>query len=273
MTAIDWLLAGVGACWLLMFGIQTTRRSPFHHAPRRLHHLREDAIFWVVLAYLLTALALDAITRRWIPDATDARFRAIVGSGSQFAGTIACALVMSRRFAGGFSSFLFGSVGAGATRKVVVALGATLVGIGVCPLMAAGTAWVLRFVAPTMIPESHPTLQALHDSALPVRVAVGFWIGAAVIAPLAEEFFFRGMLQNALGSILTSRWAPILLSSLAFGAVHFTQPHTVPALVVLGLILGYAYERTGAIVVPVIAHSLFNLKTLCWDALGAGAVT
>ena len=55
----------------------------------------------------------------------------------------------------------------------------------------------------------------------------------------------------------------------AFGAVHFAQPHAIPALVVLSLLIGYAYERTGSLVAPVVIHAAFNLKTLIWSALGA----
>ncbi len=39
-----------------------------------------------------------------------------------------------------------------------------------------------------------------------------------------------------------------------------TRPF-IPALIVLGLILGYLYERCGSIVVPILVHMLFNGKT------------
>jgi membrane protease YdiL (CAAX protease family) len=32
--------------------------------------------------------------------------------------------------------------------------------------------------------------------------------------------------------------------------------------------LGYAYERTGSLVSPILIHAAFNLKTLVWNALG-----
>jgi len=36
---------------------------------------------------------------------------------------------------------------------------------------------------------------------------------------------------------------------------------------VLALLLGYAYERTGSLLPPMVIHALFNAKTLIWEAL------
>lgn len=60
------------------------------------------------------------------------------------------------------------------------------------------------------------------------------------------------------------RWAAILVASLIFGAVHYTaMPVSVPALFVLGLVLGYAYERSGSLWTPIGIHVGFNaLNTL-----------
>jgi membrane protease YdiL (CAAX protease family) len=100
----------------------------------------------------------------------------------------------------------------------------------------------------------------------------GLWIGAVVVAPIAEEAFFRGLLQTFLAGVVRSRWLAIGLTAVAFGIVHFSQPHVIPALIVLGLLIGYAYERTGTLVVPVLIHAGFNLKTLVWDAFGTPVV-
>ena len=48
--------------------------------------------------------------------------------------------------------------------------------------------------------------------------------------------------------------------ALAFTLVH-AQVHALPALL-LGVLLGLAYERTGSLLVPILVHALFNLKTL-----------
>jgi membrane protease YdiL (CAAX protease family) len=58
-------------------------------------------------------------------------------------------------------------------------------------------------------------------------------------------------------------------AAVLFGLMHWGTPHHIPALIVLGLILGYAYERTGSLRVPIMIHILFNAKSLLWYALTA----
>jgi membrane protease YdiL (CAAX protease family) len=57
-------------------------------------------------------------------------------------------------------------------------------------------------------------------------------------------------------------WLPILISSVAFGLAHFGYgPEPVP-LFLLGLVLGYLYQRTHRIIPGIVAHALFNLFTM-----------
>ncbi|MFH0981968.1 MAG: CPBP family intramembrane glutamic endopeptidase, partial [Planctomycetota bacterium] len=90
-------------------------------------------------------------------------------------------------------------------------------------------------------------------------------------APMAEECFFRGMLQTMLLRVLRRRWVAVLAPALLFGMAHLDQPHVVPALTLFGVILGLQYERSGALVGPIALHALFNLKTLIWEWLVSGA--
>ena len=127
---------------------------------------------------------------------------------------------------------------------------------------------IIRYFAPDYVFEPHPTIEALHDPAQPIGVVVMFWVGALVLAPVLEELFFRGLIQTYLGGILRSRWAAIGIASVAFGFVHSFQPQAVLALILLAFLMGYAYERSGSLVVPIAIHAMFNLKTLIWDTLG-----
>jgi uncharacterized protein len=75
-------------------------------------------------------------------------------------------------------------------------------------------------------------------------------------APIVEELFFRGLLLRAIEKRFGRRWA-LWGSSIVFAAVHL-QLLQFPALVVIGLVLGWLtlrYERLG----PAIwAHLAFN---------------
>lgn len=51
-------------------------------------------------------------------------------------------------------------------------------------------------------------------------------------------------------------WAAIILTSLGFAFVH--DLWTAPPIFLLSLCLGYAYERTGNLWVPIVMHAVFN---------------
>ncbi|MDX2187213.1 MAG: CPBP family intramembrane glutamic endopeptidase [Opitutaceae bacterium] len=83
---------------------------------------------------------------------------------------------------------------------------------------------------------------------------------ACVLAPVTEEAIFRGgLFRFARGRM--PRYLAFLIPSLLFGLVHFSLA-ALPGLILLSLLFSYAYERTGRIAVPMIAHALFNLNTL-----------
>jgi membrane protease YdiL (CAAX protease family) len=50
----------------------------------------------------------------------------------------------------------------------------------------------------------------------------------------------------------------IIVTAVLFAAVHFPQPQSIPAIFLLALGLGYAYERTGSLVAPIVMHMIFN---------------
>lgn len=76
-------------------------------------------------------------------------------------------------------------------------------------------------------------------------------------APIAEELFFRGFLQNALRARLP--WAlAIAAQSLIFGFGHsFGSVHSIAASV-MGLILGLVYEWRKTLIAPMLIHGLSN---------------
>jgi membrane protease YdiL (CAAX protease family) len=85
------------------------------------------------------------------------------------------------------------------------------------------------------------------------RLTVAEALLLALASGMAEEMFFRGALQPRVG------W---MAASLLFGALHFVPrreflPWTGFA-VVVGLLLGAAFDYTGNLVAPVVAHVLIN---------------
>tara|TARA_R100000306_G_scaffold19716_1_gene23743 strand:+ start:384 stop:1094 length:711 start_codon:yes stop_codon:yes gene_type:complete len=87
-----------------------------------------------------------------------------------------------------------------------------------------------------------------------------------VAAPLAEEVFFRGMLQRTLARHLPI-WPAMLITSVLFGISHF-QALQLPALAAFGLVLSVLAHRTGRLGPSIWAHVGFNATTVV--ALVAG---
>ena len=85
-------------------------------------------------------------------------------------------------------------------------------------------------------------------------------ISAGLVAPIAEEMFFRGLLQTLARNLFNSSWPAIFFSAAAFALVHHWW--TWPQIFFLGLCLGYAYERTGNLWVSITMHALFNLTSI-----------
>jgi membrane protease YdiL (CAAX protease family) len=80
---------------------------------------------------------------------------------------------------------------------------------------------------------------------------------AVVFAPLLEELVFRGLLQNFLLGIVRFPIVAVVLTSLAFAAVHHPWQMR-PPIFVLSLCLGWTYIRTGSLVTAMLLHALFN---------------
>lgn len=92
---------------------------------------------------------------------------------------------------------------------------------------------------------------------------------ATVVAPLSEELLFRAGLFRIFRQFLP-RWLALLLSAILFAALHQNLVHFIP-LTVLGVIFALAYEKTGSLVVPVVAHGLFNLNSILNLLAGGGS--
>lgn len=86
--------------------------------------------------------------------------------------------------------------------------------------------------------------------------------GALVIAPVLEEFIFRGFIQNILcgkfGDLLG-----IVLTSLMFGLSHICYSGDLIALsftVTCGLVLGYIKQKSGNLGTSMCGHFFVNLS-------------
>ncbi|MHC4292844.1 MAG: lysostaphin resistance A-like protein [Planctomycetota bacterium] len=113
-----------------------------------------------------------------------------------------------------------------------------------------------------------------------LKVRVLIVITAAFIIPVFEELLFRGLLQTVIRSALERlafferfenksivTWSAIIIASVFFVVAHEDKWH-LPALFVLSLGMGYAYEKSSSLLRPIFIHVFFNSLALASTLLG-----
>jgi membrane protease YdiL (CAAX protease family) len=77
-----------------------------------------------------------------------------------------------------------------------------------------------------------------------------------VLAPVAEEIFFRGYIFRAM-SARKGLARGLAYSSVLFGLVHLNMAAFLP-LAVGAVVLALGFRRTGSLWTPIVAHALNN---------------
>lgn len=96
-----------------------------------------------------------------------------------------------------------------------------------------------------------------------------------ILAPVIEEFLFRGVFQSFFRPYLGPK-ASILLSAFIFAFFHFAPSQGVsnfPIMLTLftfALYLGYIYERQRSLIAPILLHMTFNAVSVIRIALVSG---
>jgi membrane protease YdiL (CAAX protease family) len=103
-------------------------------------------------------------------------------------------------------------------------------------------------------------------------IAAGFMV--VCVAPVAEEFFFRGFFYRALRSRFSVLPAAAIDGGL-FGLIHFSGSGTdglliLPPLAALGFMFCLVYERTGSLYPVIALHALNNALAFGIQAEGWG---
>jgi membrane protease YdiL (CAAX protease family) len=238
-------------------------------APDRPNTLWPEYIALPALVFFVLASGLGALLAEIPEDRLPAKLGELLGgSASSLLAGIACIVLATRTFEKRAAGFLFGGGGVGG--HALLGLLALLVALPLCFGAMTLSSYVIHVFYPDYILPQHDVLVLLDQPEMPGWVPAVLWLSAVVIAPVAEELFFRGVCQTALNHVFRRRWLSTVIVGLAFGLAHFPQPHVVAPLIVLGLILGYVYERTGSLVAPITMHLLFNLKTMIFATIANG---
>jgi uncharacterized protein len=135
--------------------------------------------------------------------------------------------------------------------------------------VAAGVAIKLVMKAVVMpLLGADPINQAYHFLVGNRAALAGMLYAIIVGAAFGEEVLFRGFaferLRALFGNSTRARVVIVVLTSLLFGLVHYPDQGLpgVQQAVIVGLVLGSLFARTGSLFMPMVMHGAFDLTAL-----------
>lgn len=282
-TVLDWIdlvliVAGGG---ILLVEVarwwHAGRQDPLRGAPIRSNVLSVAWLWLSLLCYALSILAANLIARLYHPAGPSPKElslqQSILGGNlMQVFVILAAVWIVGQTFTAGLH-------GAGLGRRSLLPdLADAFKGYLAAFSLATAIAWLtetfIHLVRPAYEAPEHTVFEALNAPHTPWFIGFVAISGAFLLAPIGEELLFRCIFQTGLHRImpprrgsLQHRWVAILAASVIFGLMHWPLVQHIPALTVLAIILGYQYERTGSLLVPIFIHILFNGKSLLWHWL------
>jgi len=278
---LDWLhyiLMAAGGIVLLARFRQYRRgggRDPLRGSPIRASRLWPLELWLCLLGYALAA-TMGMQAARFLVNAAQPKgdhevWRELLGTSLMqvfvIAGAIAAAPYLFKQ----------GRRGLGLRPRpglhvAAIGLAGWLAAVCICGLILLAIESIVEWLHMTVPP--HDVFVALEDPRSSFWMRFVAIVGALLLAPIGEEIFYRGLVQTGIKKLvpprsgsLYHRWVAITLTATLFAAMHFKTPHYIPALIALGVILGYLYERYGNLYIPILVHVLFNGKSLLWHYL------
>lgn len=212
------------------------------------------AILAFFVGQLVIGLAAGIFVALTGGEPTDTGWMAIA-TGATVVGLLAAIGWLGAR--GRLTWHLLGPVRPGAL-PVALGLAAGIIGTILTYLVNGGLAFVFE-------PEEPVDQQVLQEALSGGTSLVLAIIVAVVLAPIAEEILFRGVLFQAL-RMRVGLWPAAVTSSILFTFVHveivMSQPLALVGLFGLGVLLAWAFHRTGSLLVPIIGHAVFNAVSI-----------
>ncbi|MEE9296409.1 MAG: CPBP family intramembrane glutamic endopeptidase, partial [Phycisphaerae bacterium] len=218
LSISDWVLFGLGAALVvvcLLYWLLRVRRDPLADVPGRPNQVVPEVALLPVLVWLICGSALSMLSEGSGEGDVPAARMIWAGNVAQLFGGLACFWVGARFFHGGLERFLFGDKRI--ARHAVAGVAYLLAALALCPLVMEVMGVLLSRLAPQYNYYEHEVIDALRRGQVPI---VAIWIGTVLVAPVAEECFFRGVVQTCLENLIRSRWLCVVSTAAIFGAVH-----------------------------------------------------
>ncbi|MFA5424381.1 MAG: type II CAAX endopeptidase family protein [Phycisphaerae bacterium] len=206
--------------------------------------------------YMLVAHAVSSYTQESSPQRIF--LQTLLQIFTNIAVAIAILIYVRRYFSKGLNGFGFDHSKIG--KDLLCAVGYF---IAMLPLVFAAIRLILIFgrliISKDFQIEPHEQLKLIVSYTQPsIRIAI--LVSGAIITPFFEEILFRGLVQNSIRNMLNKPWPAIFISSAIFTFLH-PNVHWL-AIYVVGLFLGYAYEKSGSLYRSIFLHAIFNGFTI-----------
>ena len=255
----------IGVAWILRQIRRGTWRDPLAPVPRPGGPARATDVFLVLFGFFAAAIAMVAVLQATGADADNLQpgdhrwhlfhFQDWAGKLTAFA--VGAWLIWKHRDAAADSTS-----GVSLVASAAGAAGVTIALLPIVGLQLLGIQILWRHLWPDVPPPSHDLLLALHNSDWGWWGQLQITISALLIAPLGEEVFFRGILLPVIQRGTNAHWPAVVASGVAFGIVHFSAPQSVVPLITMGIGLGWLRVWSGRLWPCVLAHALFNGRTM-----------
>ncbi len=251
--------AGIGGVLIILFYLTRLPKLPARPAPNESPFVY-DPLLWALAIFLLVMLnasALDYVLRDFSVDASNAIYLLAVLLPLMYLASLQRerdALGQIRWFEGAWWK-QFGAGLAGYAAYVPF-LGALLL--------------LTLLLAPALPAEQ---TNPLGERAAGSRTTLQWlWIftQAAVLAPIIEEFVFRGVLFKVLWQRTGRVWLSAFVSGYLFAVIHPQFLGGIFPITVLGAILALVYAHTRSLLPCILIHALHNglITLMLWSAMG-----
>ncbi|MFP4105485.1 MAG: CPBP family intramembrane glutamic endopeptidase [Phycisphaerae bacterium] len=262
-------LMGIGLTAGIGWAIYTfVRFKPLNHntAPKRGMKVPIVLAIGAYLLIFIQLLALTGIASQFVPpDSVWMRL------GTTVYHQVLLGAVSLPMIAGFMNKPTLPSLLPTSSRKTAADIGRSLLGyLCIWPwtmlLLAATLFLIKQYNLPD--PRTNEMLLMMKEAS-PMQLTV-IAASACVLAPIAEEMYFRGVLQSVARDHLKSPLRAMLIVSAVFTFVHLPFWQDFPSLFALSLVMGYCYERSGRLLVPILIHALFNTTSIIFTLVQLG---
>jgi membrane protease YdiL (CAAX protease family) len=149
-------------------------------------------------------------------------------------------------------------------------LGASLMGYAAYVPFLAALLMVTLLIAPALPAEqTHPIGERVME-AQDALSWLALFVQAALLAPIIEEFVFRGVLFKVFWQRTGRVWLSAFVSGYLFAVIHPQFLGGILPITVLGAILALVYAHTRSLLPCIVIHALNNglITLLLWGASG-----